>query len=321
SEEPQSQFTKTLLIVEVSCASSLLGFFVILGQKVLTIGSPAYRAGSTFLNANYYGAITVLVVLLSIYKMIQPEQKHWQRYLLIAAMNMGGLCLSDCRSAMAALAVAVIVMLALNKRFHMLGILLGIEALAVVAVCLSPAIMPRIHDAGVDLVYRLSIWQTAVKGFLEHPFFGQGGGAYRLIFAKFGGPDEMHAHSLFLDPLLNFGIIGTAIFAIYFKSSLRSIRNMLDHPQDLQRFFLMAAVLVCVVIHGVTDITVFSVQTGLLVSVLMGVAGIRKNQPETAARAYAGVIWRDMGGGRGIRLPEVSVMSKGRSFLSHQPPK
>ena len=304
-------------IIDISCVSSVLGFVVIACQKLVTIQSPEFRASSTFLNANYYGAITELVVILCLYKMLQPKQRHWQRYLAIAVMNLGGLFLSDCRSAMGALAIAVLVILLLNKRYRLFGVMLGIEALIVAAVYLAPFILPRIDQAGMAFMYRTSIWQTSIKGIMEHPLFGLGGGSYRMIFARLGGPDEMHAHSLFLDPLLNFGIVGVIFLAVYYKNNLKSIWNMLKYPQDYQRSSLMAAVLACVVIHGITDITVFSVQTGLLVSVLMGVAGIRENQPDTEVRTYAGDFWRD----KGIRVPQVSAMTKGRSYISQQPPK
>jgi len=264
-------------IIDVGCLASLLGFVVIVIQKLATMDDPTYRAASTFLNANYYGAITDLVVLLCIYKMIQPGQKHWQYYLVIGILNHIGLNLSNCRSAVAALAVSILVILLLNKRYRAMGIMLVVETLNIASFYLVPSLMPRIGHAGMDFMYRAEIWKTSIQGILAHPFFGQGGGSYRLIFAGFGGPDEMHAHSLYLDPLLNFGIVGVTFLAVYYRSNLKYIRNLIGNPQDQPRLFLLLAVLVCIAIHGVMDITVFSVQTGLLVSILMGVAGIREN--------------------------------------------
>jgi O-antigen ligase len=285
----RSVMTRALFekIIDVACWASLPGFAVIVAQRMATIREPLFRASSLFLNANYYGAVTALMILLCIYKMIQPEQRHWKFYLSILLVNAAGLNISDCRSAMAALGVSILVMLWLYKRFRDMGIMAFLVVLNGVLIRLVPWLTLRIGHVGMDFAYRLSIWKTAARGILLHPFFGQGGGTYRLIFARFGGPDEWHAHSLFLDPLLNFGIVGVMLLAVYYGRNLLSIRNLSRDPADRPRYILMAAVVACVVIHGMTDITVFSVQTGLLVSILLGVAGIRECHPETDLRVVS----------------------------------
>ena len=224
------------------------------------------------------------MILLCIYKIIQPEQNRKRLFMVLAVLNFVGLYLSNCRTAIAVLSAAVLVLLFFSKKFRELKILAWIDTMVIALVYFQPSLIPRIDHAGMDFMYRMSIWRTAVKGILAHPFLGQGGGSYQLIFLKLGGPATELAHSLFLDPLLNFGMVGVTMHAVFYIRNMMPIRSMSRHPQEQPLFALMGAVLACVVIHGITDITVFSVQTGLLASILMGAAGIHENQP--ASRPY-----------------------------------
>lgn len=273
--------TRTLFerIIDISCIASLPGFFVILIQNLLFSGGLEYRAGSLFLNANFYATITELVAMLCIYRLIQPDCENRFRLALVLTANLAGLYLSNCRTAILALAGAVLVLLVLNRHYRTAGFSLAAIGGIAGLVKWIPAMLPRADQTGSDLVNRMSIWQAALKGILAHPWFGQGARTYPLIAAKYGGPVTYHAHSLYLDPLLNFGIVGVILLALYYQSNLRSIFQLQEEPQDSKRSFLLAAVLVSVLIHGTMDITVFSIQTGLLVSVLMAVAGIREVRP------------------------------------------
>ena len=302
-------------VIDLSCAASPFSLIIIVYQLLTTTGSVEFRASSIFLNANYYATITELVVLFCMYKMIQPQQKQRKHFLMIIFLNLSGLYLSNCRTAVIALSIAILVILILNKRFEVLGITLAFDALMVFVISLMPQSLLRIDQTGTDFVSRFSIWQTAVKGILHHPFFGQGARTYEMIYAQYGGPATVHAHSLFLDPLLNFGIVGMTFLAIYYGKNLKSIFKMHTHQDDRQRLFLVIAIMLSIMIHGITDITIFSVQTGLLLSILLAAAGIYENQPKIRILTHSGDTWP----GKLVHIPDVNPLAKSRPLLSRRP--
>lgn len=270
-------------ILTTGIYASLISFIVIFIQRIAAPDQESYRASSTFMNANFYAAGTEFIILFCVYQLTQAETRH--RGIRIAALvwNLGGLYLCDCRMALFALIIAVPVLLLLRCRLKALAVVLGTVVLLFLAVRLVPGLFPRLCDTAGDLSLRLMIWRTALLGILRHPLWGQGGGTYLRIYAAYGGPVAMHAHNLLLDPLLNFGIIGTALLAGYLRLNIRSIRRMLVLRQDRPRFQLVAAILVAVIVHGMTDITVFSAQTGLLLAIVLATAGImEKKRPGRA---------------------------------------
>ena len=63
------------------------------------------------------------------------------------------------------------------------------------------------------------MWSTALKGIADHALFGMGPSAYQLVWPAYSGYPTFHAHNLFLDTLLNFGVVGgCAIFFLCFNS-------------------------------------------------------------------------------------------------------
>ncbi len=265
-------------IIDVACLASLYGFLIILLQWLSVADGAAFRAKSTFLNANLYASITEIMILLCAYSLLKCHPGQRRNKVIVILVNLCGLYLSNCRTAILALSVAILALLFFNKRYKVLGAVFGIYLTIAGAIYIMPSLLPRFDNTGVDLVKRISIWQTAFQGIWEHPLFGQGGGTYMQIFSQYGGPKAVHAHSIILDPFLNFGVIGTALVALYFKEHLKPMRQMYFSKQMNSQFCLAAAMMIAVIIHGITDITFFSAQTGLLLAILLSVVGAKERQ-------------------------------------------
>ncbi len=283
-------------LIATSCAASAFSFIVIVFQRIFCDDNPLYRAASSFMNANYYAAATEVLILFCFYKcFILPSADHKARRFYLAALlwNVLGLYLSDCRTAFIALAVAVPVMLIMNGQKKALACVLGLEALILSAAYIMPVFFPRFGDTVSDLELRIGIWQTALLGIIRQPLFGWGGDAYIRIFSRYGGPEATHAHNLLLDPLLNYGLAGTVLLGLYVRSNLRAIRSMQLYKQDRPRYNLVAAVITAVFIHGITDIAMFSVQTGLLLAIVLAVAGINENQRQIIPHLRKYPIWAE----------------------------
>ncbi len=272
----RSVMTRALFekIIDVSIMASIYCFGVAIFQQLIHWGDN-YRADSTFFNANYYATIIEFVILFCVYRLFSDSpMKRKVYHSAIILINIFGLYLCDCRTAFIVLAFSVMVMMIFMRKFKELFIFLGVGLAAMASLYFIPELFPRGKQLDGDIGIRILIWKTSVKGILESPLFGQGGGTYGHIFAKFNGHPAPHAHNLLLDPLLNFGIVGFAMLLKYLKTNLTSIFQMYGNRQDQDKFCLCAAVIACVVFHGMFDITVFGLQTGLLLVVFLGVGGI-----------------------------------------------
>ena len=242
-------------------------------------GDAKFRASSTFLNANYYATIIEFIVIAAVYKLInQTTAKQRLFYALTIVVNIFGLYLCDCRTAFIVIACSTAILLLLNRKYRAFSILALLGILAAVLFTVYPGILPRAYLVDASLATRVSIWKATIRAIMQNPLFGEGGSTYLRIYTQFGGHQAMHAHNLLLDPLLNFGIVGVALLAIYFIENMRPVLRMHNTLHDKKRFYLVVTVLIAVFLHGITDITVFDTQVGLFLGMFLSVAGITETQ-------------------------------------------
>ena len=273
--------TKPLLetILKICCIASIFCCGVAIAQQLVMAHDASYRASSTFYNANYYATIIEFVVIFCSYKLMQEHTKK-QRLLYIATIlvNVLGLYLCDCRTVWAAIIAGIVMMLFFARKYKAILIAIGASCVFVIALSFLPSLFPRIDSIESSFEVRESIWITALKGIVANPIFGQGGATYGQIYSFYGGHPTFHAHNLFLDPLLNFGIVGTSLLIVYLVRNCYPILKMYTKKTDPQLFSMLVGILCCVLVHGMMDTTVFWIQTGLLFMILLGSAGIYGNQ-------------------------------------------
>jgi len=278
-------------MMDLSIIGSVFCFAIAVLQQIFNLNDTSARTGSTFLNANYYATIIEFVVLFCVYRLInRPDAKKRLYYASIIFINICGLYLCDCRSAFLVLFVTIAVYLAVSAKAKALYIFLAITGILGAAICFIPGLFPRGDQMGSDFMTRLSIWETSLKGIMDYPVFGKGGGTYALICSLYGGHTAPHAHSIFLDPILNFGIVGVGLFAVYVKENARSLKKLHFTEKDRTLYYLVLAILLSVLLHGLMDITVFGIQTGLLFTMVFSVAGICEAKPKEA-RIAAGKLY------------------------------
>ena len=267
-------------IIDISIAFSVVCFIIAILQQYCFSSGSSYRADSTFMNANYYATYIEFVILFCIYKFLKNPAWKVKSYLLtVIFINICALYLCDCRTAFIVLGFTVPVMLVLYRKYKALFIMIGISVAGIASLLLFPDLFPRGSNLNSDLNTRLSIWKTSIKGILENPLFGQGGNTYAHIYSKFGGHPAPHAHNILLDQILNFGIIGTGLLCLFLKENIASVHKMYSSKNDQDRFNLFFAVLLCVILHGLFDNTIFGIQTGLFFVLFLGVAGISESYP------------------------------------------
>ncbi|MDD8049439.1 MAG: O-antigen ligase family protein [Thomasclavelia sp.] len=224
------------------------------------------RLNSVFMNSNYYAMMIEFMGMIIMYKFfrVKDNLKKSIYYACIGLLNLFMLYMTGCRTALIAVAVAIIVFLLINKNFRLcLLILLGSIALGIFFI-INPSKFPRVEKLFDNLEVRIDIWKCAIKGIKAHPLFGQGPMTYMLICEKYGGHITQHAHSVYLDPLLSFGIIGVGTVIPYIVDNCKRLYQFFKTGVNRTYVALVVACVVIIFVHGTLDYTIFFLHTGLL---------------------------------------------------------
>lgn len=283
----RSSMTRQLFhrLMDLVCLGSVLSFLVAVIQKLVMLSShPEYRPVSTFFNANHYSTIIEFVVLVALYRMSQRTGRR-KFYASIILMNVAGLYLTGGMSSIISLSCAALVFLILKGKNLIAVALVGAIAVFASVSLVVPEIFPRVDMIDHTMGQRLDIWGVTLKGIGEAPLFGQGPLTYMHICEKYGGMPVIHSHNLFLDFLLNYGMIGSLFLFFCALSQMRLIISRLKSNTCTSMNFLILAVLAAVMVHGITDVTIFGIQTGslfLLIVTSMGVQAEPRRSRHTA---------------------------------------
>ena len=217
------------------------------------------RTPSFFGNPNEYAAVAVLLVLFGLW-LYRRGALSLPMTCLTVGSSLVGLLLSASLMAMVSLFFALVVLLALEKRGWTLLALGGVTAAAGVTFWRFPALMA--HGAGAlhSLEVRLPIWQLALVMFPEAPYFGRGMLSYWLFSPDYVGQNlgfpvrvTTCAHSLLLDGLLSFGVVGIALVGWYLLRILRDAIRRRRQGSPLPALTL--ACLTAAAVHGLFDVT------------------------------------------------------------------
>ena len=79
--------------------------------------------------------------------------------------------------------------------------------------------------------------------------------------------------------LLNYGIIGCGVFLTFIIAQVKQLWKWLKRKAYRGITLLTVSLTIAVLIHGITDVTIFWIQTGLLFMLAYTGTGIR-NWPE-----------------------------------------
>ena len=111
---------------------------------------------------------------------------------------------------------------------------------------------------------RQNIWEVAIANIKTHPLFGEGPMTYMHIYPLYNGHPTEHAHSIYLDPLLCFGVVGIAVILPYIISNIKKLYHLWKLDLNKNLVALIVAFTVMIFVHGTMDYTIFFVQTGFL---------------------------------------------------------
>lgn len=257
------------LAADICCVAGIPPFLYGVAEKL--IHGADFRVTGGMLNANYYGAMLEFSILLCIWRLTFEKQRRG-RYIALAAMNLTGLFLCDCESAWLALIGGVFTLLILLGKKKAALRFCGVAFFFLLLGAVLPGILPRLDRLPQTAATRFTIWQTALRGIGEYPFFGQGTLSYLVTYPHYGGYPTYHAHSIYLDVLLNFGISGALLLLGGFGAVFRRIIQNRKGPVHRKNAALPLAMAVAVLLHGFTDATILWIQTGGLFCVFLGMS-------------------------------------------------
>lgn len=231
------------------------------------------RAEVTFFNPNYYGIICCFCIMIAFY-LFTTTKLNWLKVFCVIAgfVNLFGLNFTQNRTAFPAIiAGAIIYLFTTIKNWKAFWLSIGVFAIGL-SFLFSSDLGVRMGTLDSSMEERISIWDAGMALFKQNPFWGEGPLTYMNSYPRIHAPYHEHAHSLYIDTILSYGIVGTILLVL---SSVAPVRLMMDMSQESGKrpiIGLYLSFLTVVAVHGIFDLALFWIQSGFIF--LLGMCSI-----------------------------------------------
>jgi O-antigen ligase len=231
-------------------------------SKFLTIFGAGERISGTLGNPSYLAAYLLISIVLGLFLFLNTKKTSW-KIILAAILVFQGLIIwqTQTRGAILGIFIGLIVFLILNIFLLKKPVISKPYLIIILIILISlPLILFLTKDANFwegfpqilrftktsSLEQRFWTWESAFAGFLERPILGWGAENFPYVFDKYYNPKHFgvesffdRAHNIFLDHLINGGILlliaYLAIFYFYYRLLFKLIRQPADRqPADRQ---------------------------------------------------------------------------------------
>lgn len=260
-------------IAAVSCALTESVF-----RKLLHLGENIDRFSAMFFYPNYYGTIISMVIIICAYKVL-TDQGNRGFFFLVAAVNIIGVYLCKSIFTWAEVFIGITVLLLILKKFRLLAAWILAAVLVILLTLVADIeLIPRVSEVEITTLLRVKIWTAAWQAIKESPLIGHGFMSYLFLYHdSYQGKIIPHAHSLYLDLMMNVGFIGTALLLSYILPYYKSVVRICHKEKQPMITSLILAISVAAFIHGIADITLLWVQTlPLFLIILSGLGALEK---------------------------------------------
>lgn len=232
-----------------------------------------YRATLFFFNPNYLATLMSIVVIICAYKVITKKGLSILYYICACFAGVA-IYLTGSLFALVEVFIGVATILLLCRRHQILSIFLLLAATFLIILYCSPDILPRLAQADRTTENRIKIWQTSFEAIKGSPLFGKGYLTYyhNLKFYP-NAYATTHAHNLILEPLLSFGVIGTALFSLFLTFYYKNVSVCKNYQSKSLISSLILAVTAAALVHATTDMTLIWIQTGFLFALILSGLG------------------------------------------------
>ena len=228
------------------------------------------RAEVTFFNPNYYGIICCFCIMIAFY-LFTTTKLNWLKVFCVFAgfVNLFGLNFTQNRTAFPAIiAGAIIYLFTTIKNWRAFWLSIGVFAIGL-SFLFSSDLGVRMGTLDSSMEERISIWDAGMALFKQNPFWGEGPLTYMHSYPRINAPYHEHAHSLYIDTILSYGIVGTILLVL---SSVKPVRLMMDMSQEEGKrpiIGLYVSFLTVVAVHGIFDLALFWIQSGFIFLLVM----------------------------------------------------
>ncbi|HGQ8538227.1 TPA: O-antigen ligase family protein [Streptococcus pneumoniae] len=228
------------------------------------------RAEVTFFNPNYYGIICCFCIMIAFY-LFTTTKLNWLKVFCVIAgfVNLFGLNFTQNRTAFPAIiAGAIIYLFTTIKNWKAFWLSIGVLAIGL-SFLFSSDLGVRMGTLDSSMEERISIWDAGMALFKQNPFWGEGPLTYMHSYPRIHAPYHEHAHSLYIDTILSYGIVGTILLVL---SSVAPVRLMMDMSQESGKrpiIGLYLSFLTVVAVHGIFDLALFWIQSGFIFLLVM----------------------------------------------------
>ncbi|HFT0590144.1 TPA: O-antigen ligase family protein [Streptococcus pneumoniae] len=228
------------------------------------------RAEVTFFNPNYYGIICCFCIMIAFY-LFTTTKLNWLKVFCVIAgfVNLSGLNFTQNRTAFPAIiAGAIIYLFTTIKNWKAFWLSIGVFAIGL-SFLFSSDLGVRMGTLDSSMEERISIWDAGMALFKQNPFWGEGPLTYMHSYPRIHAPYHEHAHSLYIDTILSYGIVGTILLVL---SSVAPVRLMMDMSQESGKrpiIGLYLSFLTVVAVHGIFDLALFWIQSGFIFLLVM----------------------------------------------------
>lgn len=222
------------------------------------------RVEATFFNPNYFALMLEFFIAMGLYKLF-TSKTTWKKiiYSVLIVGNILATLYTGNRTSPIVVVASILVffyVLSYRKVALLLTSILGISLIWFVI----SGYYPRIDSLAWALYDRFDIWETGLKGIQDNWVFGQGPYTYMQIYDLYDGKFTYHAHSIFIDTLLNYGIFGTSILLITAYNYLKWLIRMHKYPLLKRKAALVWSMLTIFIVHGITDLAIYWFQTSFV---------------------------------------------------------
>ena len=228
------------------------------------------RAEVAFFNPNYYGIICCFCIMIGFY-LISTTKLRWLRIFSMIAIfaNLFGLNFTQNRTAFPAIIFgAIIYLFTTIKNWRAFWLSVGVFGVGL-AFLFSSDLGVRMGTLDSSMEERVSIWNAGMALFKQNPFWGEGPLTYMHSFPRIGAPYHQHAHSIYIDTILSYGVVGTVLLGIASATPVRMLIDMSQVPSKRPILGLYLSFLTVVAVHGIFDLALFWLQSSFIFLLVM----------------------------------------------------
>lgn len=260
--------------LNLCCVSSYFVVLYVIIERICFWNIPNYRCFGLFFNPNYLATVAATVIVICAYKVIARKGKMLFYY-ITAAVCVFPLYFSGSMFIWIEMFIAVAVLLSLTNKHNILSIFLILVSFCCAIIYFVPDLIPRFSESSATLENRVQIWKLSIETIKENFLFGKGFLTYYHLFKGTSSAyPTTHAHNLFLEPLLSFGVLGTLVLLAFLMQYYRRLLLCRSASKCSYISALVLALSAGVFIHSLVDMTMLWIQTAALYAIVMAGIGV-----------------------------------------------